>query len=108
MPIIPSESTDPKYAVLRYRDWENIKADVAEDRSDDLWLIDDAVVLRLQDLTVAPLLHSYASQIIGFTELLESYGIGDQTKIPALREIADYMHSKALEAEALAHRKLPD
>jgi len=105
------ESESHKYAVLKYSDWEKLKrqmTDVVRARADTFWLVPDAVVLRLQDLTVAPLLHSYASQILSFTELLEAHGANDPGTLEALRSIADHMHTKALQAEALPYRKLPD
>jgi hypothetical protein len=70
--------------------------------------ISDAVVLRKQDLTVAPLLHAYSSMLISFIELsLRNSGITHDEEM-GLRNIADWAHMEATDAEKTPRRKLPD
>lgn len=68
----------------------------------------DAVVLRKQDLTVAPLLHAYSSMILSFIETLDGIGGISEIDKDSLREIADWAHNEAIDAEVWPNRKLPD
>jgi hypothetical protein len=91
---------DDKFVVLR-------RADVAmmsvEDqaRLGDL-AVNDAVVIRRQDLFAGPALHAYAANIQLATKLA---GPSDRTN--RLKQIADYFHEQAILADAEGW-KVPD
>jgi hypothetical protein len=70
--------------------------------------LEDAIVLRKQDLTVAPLMHAYSSMILSFIETLSSVGVLSEDDRDSLREIADWAHNEATDAEVWPDRRLPD
>jgi hypothetical protein len=98
-----------KYIVLDGHKWQEVINGIMEcpESITDLvsqFLIPDAVVLRKQDVTVAPLLHTYASIILSFIEV----GGFTEEEENALLKIGDWAHSEAISSESLSHRKLPD
>lgn len=76
--------------------------------------VDDAVVIRRQDVFAPPALDAYANAIMAAVEIsLEVSGhVGgideDPEPVKRLREIADYFHAQAEEAYANSQRKVPD
>jgi len=81
--------------------------------------LQDAVVIRKQDMFAAPALHAYASSIQTVIELLESlapdpnikdHGIPGMPvgKMARLHEIRDYFFQQALEADDVRTKKVPD
>jgi hypothetical protein len=98
----------PKYAVLKWDDWENLKKVTAKAIPGlDAWRVQDAEVIRQQDLTAAPLFYAYASIIHSFADLASQ--TGTPTQYESLREVADHFMGAAETSEALGeHRKLPD
>lgn len=98
-----------KYIVLDGQKWDQVLSGHLEcpESMFDLvanFSISDAVVLRKQDVTVAPLLHTYASIILSFIEV----GALTDEQAEALLKIGDWAHEEALSAESHPHRKLPD
>lgn len=63
--------------------------------------IDDAVVIRRQDLFAAPALHGYAASID------VAIRMGDPASMRDLKAVADYFHEQAVLADAESY-KLPD
>ena len=68
--------------------------------------LDDAEVLRLKDITVAPILHHYASSITTLIELAKEFGL--DIDLDALRVKADWAHEAALRAETHPGKRIPD
>lgn len=73
--------------------------------------IEDAVVIRRQDIFSAPALEAYANSILATVDAAASFAevptAEIQAKLKKLRDIADYFHDQASEAW-LTVRKLPD
>lgn len=67
----------------------------------------DATVIRSQDLFAAPALHAYANSISVSMNILSGMLV-DQKVTEQLREVSDYFHERAIEAEQIEYRKLPD
>jgi len=100
--------SDDKYIVFKkeefdaWFDWltENITDTfVAPDE------LEDAVVIRTQDLFAGPALHAYASSIAVVIEVLRQFGHVEQAD--SLVDVSDYLFQRAEEADAI-HGKLPD
>ena len=112
-PLFEQEPEQPKYAVLKWKDWK-LLVDLAHNiGAPDILRhliasrIQDAEVIRHQDLTAAPLFHSYASSIHSFMDLLKSRGMLTPSMEAEMTGIADHFHDAANKSEALEHRKLP-
>jgi len=72
--------------------------------------LEDAVVIRLQDVFAAGALYTYAASIRTTVEILSqrsALGSAEVTEIERLNEIADYFMDMAAKAEATAG-KVPD
>lgn len=109
---------DDKYIVIKRSDWAEVKELLpsATNVMDPLeqMAIEDAVVIRRQDVFAPPALDAYSSAIQTAIELMAAVlpmdsdateALADQVK--ELRGIADYFHSQAQEAW-LSSRKIPD
>lgn len=70
-------------------------------------VLDDAVVIREQDVFAPPALDAYANVILAFVEAVESVDTVPMEETKRLREIADYFHERAVSAWD-RDRKLPD
>lgn len=107
---------DEKYVVLKRQDWEQLLSDVHLDDGgpEPGPPIEDAVVIRLQDLFAGPALHHYAASIRTVIDVFTSIGIDPPTAWAApevtdrLITIADYFHECAVEADRLQTKKVPD
>lgn len=100
----------PKYAVLKWEDWRKLVGGIVSFKEWDVdgLLLQDAEVIRGQDVTAAPVFHAYASIINSFSDLLASRGVQPVARHDDLLAIADHFHEAALRSEARADRKLPD
>jgi len=100
-----------KYVVFKREDWEQFCQGMGEDGvhyegGAGIYITDladrkveDATVLRDQDVFAGPALHSYAHSI----------GIaGALTNDPRLLSLADFFHTRALRADECPAKKLPD
>jgi len=99
--------TLPKYAVLRVADWDQIKSTLGQhptDNWDQAFLLDDAEVIRKQDITSGPIFHTYSSIIMSFIDL--DPNMDHKTK-GNLMEIADHFHVAAMQAAQWPGRRLP-
>lgn len=67
--------------------------------------LQDAVVIRTQDLFAGPALHAYASSIAVAMQVLRE--VSHEERALQLSEIADYLFQRAEEADAQVG-KLPD
>lgn len=112
---------DDKYKVFKIDDYleayEALKDEPAMkqlNRED----VDDAVVIRLQDLFAEPALHSYASAIgVAIAAMRETVTILDgypdvraeiNAHVEQLQKVADHFHEASLEAADHTHKKMPD
>jgi hypothetical protein len=104
-----SDLNPPKYAILKWEDWELIKRQRSfTGDSLDSMLLNDAEVIRGQDITAAPIFHAYSSIILSFMEFLNpGPGIGSE-RLNYLQQVSDHFHEAALKSEARDDRKLPD
>lgn len=107
----------PKYACLKWADWLDILD--ALDKGHRIgpsmavqMLLQDAEVIRHQDVTSAPIFHAYAGIILSYVEVLSTIGDPDpyieSEVIQGLQAIADHFHEAALKAEKHPAKKLPD
>lgn len=106
---------DRKYVVIKKSDldeyldtWEGTLGGSPALRS-DLESIDlqDAEVIRGQDLTAASIFYHYASTLQSYAEILEQ-AEGVSNRVKHLREVADYFFEAAHRSEQRQDRKLPD
>ena len=105
---------DEKYIVLKTEDFEEYRRLEAQNTGVNVkpgWLtqkrIMDAVVIRKQDLFAAAALHTYASSISIAISIIEQRDPEGWHLVNRLRDIADYFHEAAVEAEETGH-KVPD
>jgi hypothetical protein len=98
-----------KYAVLKWSDWEEfvIKAVVqAGIMPEAPILVDDAEVVRKQDLTSAPIFYLYSNLVRSYIDLVGPNLSPDH--VVALIEIADHFHEAGLDADEWPGKRLPD
>jgi hypothetical protein len=100
-------SQNEKYVVF-YRDgWEQWKqervSDIGAINPDE---VEDAVVIRRQDVFAPPALDAYANAITVALELIVE-GVSSSDRAKRLRHIADYFHQQA-ELAWNTERKVPD
>ena len=114
------EANHPKYAVLKWDDWEHL-LEVLELVDDPFegptavdmakaYALEDAEVIRKQDITSGPVFHLYANLIRSFVDLLQG-PLPITDRYDALQEIADHFHEAANEADEIRSRggaRLPD
>jgi len=96
--------SDDKYVVIKrdeYVEWFARNVAVIDQPK----LLEDAVVIRTQDIFAASGLYAYAHTLLTHCELLEHMFGADTSE---LRAIADYFFERAHEAEHHPRRKLPD
>lgn len=63
-------------------------------------VLDDAVVIRTQDVFAGPALHAYASNIWNVAQAYRACGL--QHLPDQLLSVADYFHERAVEADKIA------
>ena len=109
--------TDDKYIVFKREDFDEFFRLVQADRPYIEALTDrslnDAVVIRTQDVFAGPALHCYAASISVAAKLVSAQHIDrdyteeEASQINRLQQIADYFHERALEADE-SEQKVPD
>lgn len=105
---------DSKYIVFKREEWEAFWGEdfVGVESAEPLQLtleghhLDDAVVIRKQDIFAGPALHAYASSISTVIEVLELMGVAGA--LDDLEEVRDYFFEAALEADDVRTKKVPD
>lgn len=104
---------DDKYVVFKIGDWLDFWKEFPDSPDTEHLLtplqrkrLDDAVVIRRQDVFAPPALDAYANCIMVVLETEKA--INGNTKLAQrLQNIADYFHTQAAEAWQ-ADRKVPD
>lgn len=95
-----------------FEDYLSMRRGTLLDPGIDDILLNDAVVIRTQDVFAAAGLSAYAHQIRGFMTIISDPAfVDDFHDLPKLEEIANYFESVAQEAEdrlAIGECKLPD
>jgi capsular polysaccharide biosynthesis protein len=103
---------DNKYLVYHLEDMERFVYDLpAGWLNDDFhWIkpIQDAVVLRRQDLFASVALRAYAGAVLNALDVLDQLGMPSVVIKKRLLEIADYFNAQADMAERDNSRKVPD
>lgn len=100
---------DSKYVVFKREDflaWFALRSH-GVDLGDMPPALEDAVVIRRQDVFAPPALDAYANNIQSAVEAIKATGVEPHGLAERLTEIADYFHDQASEAW-LTVRKLPD
>lgn len=102
-------NANPKYAVLKWHEWleieEVVQVALGKRIADDMGKpINDAVVIRRQDVFAPPALDAYANSM---RIVLEGMDPGDMRR-SNLQKVADYFAGEAAEAWLNHDRKLPD
>lgn len=104
----------PKYAVLKWNDWEAIKTALTGGGLRNAFFetlpLDDAEVIRHQDVTAAAIFYHYSQTIQNFLDMAESL-LGeelDPERRMSLLSIAMHFGAAAEAAESHPRRKLPD
>lgn len=95
---------DEKYVVFKREEFVAWWRDVVEARTDLPAALEDATVIRGQDLFAGPALHAYAASIAIAVKLLNGTNPEEASR---LLGIADYFSERAAEADEISH-KLPD
>jgi hypothetical protein len=97
-----------KYVVFKRDEWEQWKqervSDIGTTNPDE---VEDAVVIRRQDVFAPPALDAYANAINVALELPSERSIAGIEQAKKLRDIADYFHEQA-KLSWDTHRKVPD
>ena len=101
---------DGKYVVFKIKDLEDLQTHFRQNRNFGPHLaaimekqLDDATVIRGQDLLAAPLLDSY----VGMLAIIIKGGNLPPDQQANLLQVSDYFHQRAEEARDLGY-KLPD
>ena len=117
--LLPGSEAGAKYAVFKISDYEQL-TDVATLQRRGIsptqafrllhgTLIDDAIVIRRQDVFAAPALYSYANSIIVAVKAIKADAGGyNEPLVERLLKIADYFMSEADKAAHENKGKLPD
>jgi hypothetical protein len=88
---------DEKYIVFKRSEWEAHKSQTG--CMPETMAVTDAVVIRTQDVFAGPALHTYANMIQIALALASPR---PTTDLRDLRRIADYFHTRAVEADERA------
>jgi hypothetical protein len=102
--------SDAKYIVFKKIDMEDVPVDLWDQVRQYIEPIDDAEVIRKQDITSGPVFHLYANLIHAFIDLEFPPTIPTILR-QELGEIADHFHNAGLDADeirAAGKAKLPD
>lgn len=102
---------DEKYVVFKRDDWENFKRDTIFDYHPQATYgepdpIEDATVLRPNDIFTAPTLHAYVGAVTTAIEIYER--VLDIAAPAQLAEARDYFMNRAEEADHTGSRRFPD
>lgn len=116
-----AEDKNEKYVVFKREDWKRA-INEANDRMDRGLVplassftrlidieVDDAVVIRRQDVFAPPALAMYANSIRTALDVAQLHEVGDPNETARrLQAIADYFHEQSELAYADSRRSLPD
>lgn len=83
---------DEKYVVFKKDEFEQFLVDCGDGCRPEA--LEDAVVIRTQDVYAGPALHAYAGAVLSAAEMREGDSVRDD-----LVRIADYFHDRAVEAD---------
>lgn len=109
---------DGKYVVFKLGEFNTWYNEVL--KGTDVFLfeppvaLDDATVIRAQDVFAAPALYAYANSILVALEAMQAVvegqlmGQGLVNIVDRLTAVADYFHEAAVRAEQTDFKKLPD
>lgn len=103
-----------KYVVFKREDVESWGHELATKTNLLEKVVEDAVVIRRQDVFAPPALDAYANLITAAISIfVDSGGFvpgadPEPESVKRLREIADYFHEQSEQAYADSSRKLPD
>lgn len=104
---------DEKYVVFKRSDLADLREYFKRNRNFAPHLdaimekqLDDAVVIRTQDIFAGPALHGYAAAL-AIAVRVWSFAPGHEREVASLQSIADYFHERAVEADE-GPRKIPD
>jgi hypothetical protein len=75
---------------------------------EDGTVVDDAVVIRLKDPFAATALHTYASTILSFMDLMRNVSALSKEEERRLLSIVDYFQQKGDESALIKGKRLPD
>lgn len=95
---------DEKYVVFKREEFQRWYQTVDSAGGTVPMALDDATVIRGQDLFAGPALHAYAASIAIAVKILANT---DPDLAKSLRDVADYFSERAAEADEISH-KLPD
>lgn len=98
-----------KYVVFKKEDYDRFNKH-NNDPNHEPRNLDDAVVIRSQDVFAGPGLHAYAGVVqtaIDLTKMEFGFSDGDD-EIAHLEHLRDFFHSKAVDADESPIKKLPD
>jgi hypothetical protein len=97
-----------KYIVFKREDWDQLQQESPECDPEE-FILEDAVVIRLQDIFAESALFAYAASIRTSCEILEvALGDVDQALVDNLNETADYFMACGEQASKSLKRKIPD
>ena len=97
---------DPnKYIVLRRSHLSQHALDLVDEH-----IIDDAVVIRKQDVFAEAGLHAYAANVLTAIEILDQFPqLTEHVDVQHLQDLADFFHEQAIScSQDMFFRKLPD
>jgi len=96
-----------KYIVLRR---SNLSRNLIQTIEDENLAIEDAVVIRKQDVFAEAGLHAYAANVLTGIEMLALFpNLAQHIDVEHLQDLADFFHEQAVScSQDTFFRKLPD
>jgi len=94
---------DDKYVVFKKKEWAEANRHIRPMPEP----LEDAVVIRCQDVFAPPALDAYGNAILCVIEAMKKMPGADKERMEELQDIADYFHRRASDAWQV-ERKLPD
>lgn len=91
---------------MKWEVWVAMKERVQDRFVNEGLLLEDAEVIRHQDITAAPIFHHYASSMETVIELAQHFGA--EVDVEQLRAVAEHFMEAAITSERHPNRKLPD
>lgn len=99
---------DSKYLVFKRDEFDEWYNNVLKDNVPGVPMaLDDATVIRGQDVLAPPALDSYANSLAVVIQVLQQTAGVDPGVIDRLQQTSDYFHTRAKEAWEM-ERRLPD
>jgi hypothetical protein len=91
---------------MKWDVWVAMKERVQDRFVNEGLLLEDAEVIRHQDIIAAPIFHHYASSIETVIELAQHFGV--EVDEDQLRSVAEHFMEAAMASERHQNHKLPD